>query len=59
MGYQKMRNSTKQYKAVLICPALIFILVVFPLFVGSYITKSYQVNYQNDVERLTRSASEK
>lgn len=59
MGYQKMRNSTKQYKAVLICPALIFILVVAPLFIGSYVAKSYQTNFQNDVERLTRSASEK
>lgn len=55
MGCRKMRNSQKQYKAVLICPALIFILVVVPLFIGSYVTKSYQVNYQNDVDRLTKA----
>ncbi len=57
MGCQKMRNtnSSKQYKAVLICPALIFILVVVPLFISSYVTKSIQVNYQNDVDRLTRA----
>ena len=57
MGCQKMRNtnSSKQYKAVLICPALIFILVVVPLFIGSYVTKSYQTNFQNDVEELTRA----